>query len=185
MNIKGKYFIVLVLTVCLFIYLKDVYIILNKYPNAYIHLKQNFSLLRLYNTYETLSAGQYKAEKNSPASRNCSPLSLDLPKDEHLIKQISDASYLVRRKHNPNAVYRDETTFTYIGAQCTSKSTLINFKYKDNEAHATFSCERGDLVQEFTYSSTGDKCAVIEYKKEWGIKPVERTLGYTMDLKLF
>lgn len=185
MNIKGRYFIVLILLVCVFIYLKDIYLILNKYPNAYIQLKQNFSLLRLYNTYETLSAGQYKVEKNSPASRNCSPLSLDLPKDDYLIKKISDASYLERKKYNTNAVYRDETTFTYIGARCTSTSKLISFKYKGNEAHATFSCERGDLVQEFTYSSSGDKCVVMEYRKGWGIKPVERTLGYTMDLKLF
>lgn len=178
----------IVLGIMLFIWfvneIKDLYFLMKKYPKAF-EQKEGISLIRFYNTYETLSVGQYKIDSNNPASRNCSPLSLDFPRDEYLSKLISNASYEYRKQLNLKASYRKETSFTYIGANCTSESKLISLKYKGNEAHATFACEMGNLVQEFTYSSTDSKCAVMEYKKEWGIKPIERTLGYTTSLLIF
>ncbi len=162
---------------------KELHFLMKKYPTAF-HQSEGFSFIRFYNTYQTLSAGQYKIDKNTPISRNCSPLNLDLPEDEHFIKLISDASYLARKKFDSNALYREETTLTYIGAKCTSKAKLVHLQYKGNEAHATFMCEQGDLVEEFTYSSTDVKCAVMQYKKDWGVKPY-RTLDYTLKVQFY
>lgn len=171
-----------------FFYFQDLPLIIKKYPEPFNALKDDIlpsTLIRFINTYDTLSAGQYKVDQNSATSRNCKYLRLSLPKDERLVKLISDASYKYHNKGSSGSPYIRTTTFTNIGAKCTSESKLINLKYKGNEAHATFSCENGDLVEEFTYSSTDSKCGVVEYKKEWGIKPIERTLGYTTSLIIF
>jgi hypothetical protein len=183
MKIKKKYFIILGVVVYIFLDFRDLPQIMDKYPESLKKGFQDFSLIRFYNTYQTLSVGQYKIDTGRATSRNCSPLNLNLPEDEHFIKLISDASYLARKQHNPNALYREETTFTYIGAECTSQAKLVHLEYKKNEAHATFSCEQGDLVEEFTYSSTDDKCAVMQYKKSWGVKPM-KTLDFTKSLKV-
>lgn len=184
MKIKKRYFIVLGAVVYLFLDFQDLPYVMKKYPEPLKRTLQDFSFIRFYNTYQTLSAGQYKIDTNSATSRNCSPLSLSLPKDEHLIKLISDANYSLRKKSNPNALYREETTFTSIGAKCTSKAKLVHLQYKGNEAHATFMCEQDGFVEEFTYSSSDVKCAVMQYKKEWGVRPL-RTLDYTLKLQIF
>lgn len=183
MKIKKRYFIAFGVVVYLFLDFQDLPYVMKKYPEPLKRTLQDFSFIRFYNTYQTLSAGQYKIDTNSATSRNCSPLSLNLPKDEHLIKLISDANYAIMKQDFPDLPYMEQTTFTSIGAKCTSKAKLVHLQYKGNEAHATFMCEQGDLIEEFTYSSTDVKCAVMQYKKDWGIKPF-RTLDYTLNLEL-
>ena len=184
MKIKKRYFIAFGVVVYLFLDFQDLPYVMKKYPEPLKKTLQDFSFIRFYNTYQTLSAGQYKIDINSATSRNCNYLSLRTPEDEHLIKLISDANYSLRKKSNPNALYKEQTTFTSIGAKCTSKAKLVHLQYKGNEAHATFMCEQGDLIEEFTYSSSDVKCAVMQYKKDWGVKPF-RTLDYTLKLELF
>lgn len=168
----------------LFVDYNEVRYLMKKYPEPFHTVKQDFSLIRFYNTYKTLSFANSMVQRNAVSSI-CHYLSLD-EKDIHLIKLISEeqSNYIPARKQG-NKPYI-ATGFHQIGATCISKSKLTHFEFKNNEAHATFSCEKADLVKEFSYSSSdGGKCGVIEYKKQWGIKPVERTLGYTTTLKIF
>lgn len=166
MKIKKRYFIVLGVVVYLFLDFQDLPYVMKKYTEPLKRTLQDFSFIRFYNTYQTLSAGQYKIDTNRATSRNCNYLSLRSPDDEHLIKLISDANHSLRTKSDLNVPYTGQTAFTYIGAKCTSKAKLVHLQYKGNEAHATFMCEQNGLVEEFTYSSSDVKCAVMQYKKD-------------------
>lgn len=188
MNIKKGLLIVLILGLSYWLLnsYKELRYLMKEYPEPFITLNQDFSLIRFYNTYQTISYIDWMIKRNSVSSRTCDYLSFDLPKDQHLIKPASDAYYLYRKGRASDLSYTMVHEFNPIGAACTSTAKLINFKYKDNEAHATFSCEREEFIHEFTYSSSnGGKCGVIQYKSDWGIKPIERTLDYTTSLIVF
>ena len=79
----------------------------------------------------------------------------------------------------PNGV-NDVTTFYGVPVNCISKAKLINFEFKCKEAYATYACDSGDYINEFTYTGNDNrKCFFIDYKKSWGVEPM-RTLEPTM-----
>lgn len=175
-----KYVFLLIIGLFLLLEFKELPRVIYNFPEPFIKALQEFSLVKLHNTYITLAAGLYKIDVNSPYSRNCSSVTLNLPEEEHLSILISNIIY--ERNKAYGAQYSKATNFSMIGADCTSQAKLINFEFKNNIAYATFACETDNLVQEFTFSNTNSNCEVVEYKKEWGIKPL-RTLETAKNAK--
>ena len=165
---------------------KEIRYLMKKYPKPFQMVKNDFSIIRFYNTYRTLSFANVMIQNNKTSSHVCDYINFNKKTDNHLIKlaSVEQLNYIPARKQG-NKPYV-AAGFYPIGARCTSKAQFIHFEFKNNEAHVTFSCQREDFIEEFSYSSSdGGKCGVIEYKKSWGIKPIERTLGYTTTLKIF
>lgn len=165
---------------------KELYVLMNKHPKAF-QQPEGFSLIRLYNTYQTLSFSEVMIQQGHVSAYYCNFIPFEDDQEKlRLWPLVRDAYYDDPRTRPDNYLSVDNNVFMPLGANCVSESKLINFTFKENEAYATFSCEREGVIQEFSYSSSGgEKCGVIQYKKGWGIQPIERTLDYAMKLKLF
>lgn len=175
---KGK--VLLILTVILlgiwFISsVKELHFLMQKYPTAF-HQSEGFSFTRFYNTYDTLSFSEVMIQKGRTSSYHCSYLRFDEDEKKKLATILKEDYLKNPNTGTVNYLDYEITQFRHLGANCLAEAKLIDFKTKDNRAYATFSCERENLVQEFTYSSSNDGiCSVVQYKKEWGIEP-KRTL---------
>ncbi len=161
---------------------KELYLLMKKYPTAF-QQSNEFSFIRFYNTYKAMSFSDEMVQSGHTSSYYCTYVDF---KDEVEQKKLEP---LVRAEYSKllpnNNLAHDINRFMPAGSSnCTANSKLINFEFKCNEAYATFGCESGDYVSEFTYTDNGGgKCGVIDYKKSWGIEP-KRTVQYTKDFLL-
>ena len=156
---------------------KELYLLMKKYPTAF-QQSNEFSFIRFYNTYKTISFSDAMVQSGHTSSYYCTYVDFKDEAEKKRLQPLVKAEY---SKLLPNHNYVDDTNrFMPVGASnCTANSKLINFEFKCNEAYATFACESGDYVSEFTYTDNGGgKCGVIDYKKSWGVEP-RRTVQYT------
>ena len=170
---KKRIFLILVAFIFCFWFVytaKEIFVLMNKYPEAF---KKNteHSIAKFYSTYKTLSFAKFMIKRGETSSSMCYDLRFEEAEKEKyypLVKAELD-------KFIPNNNY-EPSYFENIGANCTHNAKMIGFKFKENYAFATFACENGDLIEEFTYSPINDGlCVRMQYKKDWGIQPL-RTL---------
>lgn len=163
--------IVILLGVWFIFSVKELHFLMKKYPTAF-HQSEGFSFTQFYNTYDTLSFSEVMIKKGRTSSYHCTYSSLTTREKDKLAPLITYEYY----KNTGVDFNKDEvskiTQFKNLGTNCLSKAKLIAFRIIDDQAYATFSCEKESFIKEFTYTSGNDgTCDVIEYKKEWGIKP--------------
>lgn len=158
---------------------KELYFLINKYPSEFAQ-KGDFSFYRLYNTYQTLSFSEVMIQRGYTSSSYCNFTDFKNNGEKERLLPLVRAEHLKSLKLNSDSNAANHVnSFSAIPVNCTTESKLINFEFKCKEAYATYACESGDYVKEFTYTANGGgKCYFINYKKSWGIEP-KRTISDT------
>lgn len=67
--------------------------------------------------------------------------------------------------------YRSKLTDT----NCIKDAKLIKIEYKYGHVRATYTCEKEDIITEFTWTDFDDSCSYMEHLKSWNL-PV----GYSL-----
>lgn len=157
---------------------KELYVLMNKYPNEFKQ-QQEFSFYRFYNTYQTLSFSEKMIKRGYRSNYYCEFSDFKNNAEKERLLPLVRVEHLKSLKvNNPDAA-NHVNQFSAIPVNCIAQSKLINFEFKCKEAYATYSCNSGDYVSEFTYTANGGgKCFFIDYKKSWGVEP-KRTINDT------
>lgn len=159
---------------------QDLYVLMSKYPKEFKQ-QGDFSFYRFYNTYRTLSYGDVMVKRGRLHHDYCLPMDFKDSAEKEKLTALIEADYQEQRKLHPGwpeslgSIDRFKST----GPNCLKEAKLINFEFKCKEAYATYACESGNYVREFTYTANGgEKCFFIGYKKSWGVEP-KRTIDDT------
>lgn len=158
---------------------KEIYVLMNKYPKEFKQ-EGDFSFYRFYNTYRTLSFSEVMIKRGYVHRDYCFYSSFKDREEEVRLLPLVKEEYLKAMKAGPDSELANKVdSFKPAGPNCRKNSKLINFEFKCKEAYATYACESGDYVNEFTYTANaGEKCYLIDYKKSWGVEP-KRTIDDT------
>jgi hypothetical protein len=159
---------------------KELYDLMSKYPKEFKQ-QRDFSLIRFYNTYKTLSYSEVMIKRGRLHHDYCLPTGFKDANEQKRLSLLIEEDYQEKRGSRPDwpASLGNIERFKATGPNCLKESKLINFEFKCKEAYATYACESDDYVREFTYTANGgEKCFYIGYKKTWGIEP-KRTIEDT------
>lgn len=155
---------------------KELYTLMSKYPKEFKQ-QGDFSFYRFYNTYQTLSRTEAMIERGSVNQDYCFYIGFKDDMEKNRLLPVVKEEYLKAMKLDANGGPVGKIdSFKPAGPNCRKNSQLINFEFKGKDAYATYACESGDYIKEFTYTANdGEKCSLIDYKKSWGIKPKRTT----------
>ena len=160
----------------------ELHSLMKKYPKEFKQ-QGDFSFYKFYNTYRTLSYGDIMVKRGYVHHEYC--VYMDFKNKSEEVKLLPLIKAEQRKLFEPDSDYYNNVEklqrFGVLGSNCYKQAKLINFEFKCKEAYATYACESGDYVNEFTYTvNSGEKCSLISYKKSWGIEP-KRSVQYTKD----
>ena len=151
----------------------ELYGLIKKYPKEFKQ-QGDFSYPIFYNTYRTLSFSERMVERGYTSPNLCFQVDFlgDMEKRK-LLPSVKEEYLKAMKVDADSELGNNITTFMPTSINCIKDAKLINFELKCREAYATYSCQVGDDVNEFSYTGNqNEKCSVIDYKKSWGVKPL-------------
>lgn len=124
-----------------------------------------YSLYRVYVKYPELVRALELGEQmlsNDNVGENCSYVDFEhFPElKARSIVNLAAPEYIYDQQK-----YRLKVTDT----NCIRNAKLINIGYQHGHAIATYTCQKDDVITEFTWTDFKDSCSYMEYLKSWNL----------------